>query len=379
MTERHPAGSTSSMSCARRSAGCSGTWSILRGPGGARPSVGLVADAATGGAQAEATLAGAGARACARSQPRRHEPPDRTGRRRRGGACRHAPHLRGGSRCGSRPRRQGRRLCAARGSAAGAAGLHAARRQPALPLGLADRVSLSRARARADAAHRSVPVRKRLWPRRLPRQDRRSRRAGRASCTTASPKPSSPRSQPPRRPPIWCSSASCAQLKGVDVLITAIALLARDGRRVTATIVGDGPDRAASRRKPRGAASPARSASWAPSRRARALRSGGCWSFLRGRNRCPISCWRRPPPGFRSSPPGSAEFPEIFGPDADDLVPPGDPAGARAAIARPCRIPTAMHDATARLKPRVRADFSVDVMTTPCSAPTHEALAKRHG
>ena len=34
-------------------------------------------------------------------------------------------------------------------------------------------------------------------------------------------------------------------LKGIDVLIEAIALLAQGGRRVTATIVGDGPDRAA--------------------------------------------------------------------------------------------------------------------------------------
>src|SRR5688572_22181307 len=34
-------------------------------------------------------------------------------------------------------------------------------------------------------------------------------------------------------------------LKGVDVLIEAIALLTQEGRNVTATIVGSGPDRAA--------------------------------------------------------------------------------------------------------------------------------------
>ena len=32
-------------------------------------------------------------------------------------------------------------------------------------------------------------------------------------------------------------------LKGVDVLIEAIAMLARNGQSVTATIVGEGPDR----------------------------------------------------------------------------------------------------------------------------------------
>ena len=83
-------------------------------------------------------------------------------------------------------------------------------------------------------------------------------------------------------------------LKGVDVLIDAIALLAREGRRVSATIVGDGPDRAAFEAEPRREARRRTACiSSAPCRRARPLRSDGCWSCPRARNRCPISCWKR--------------------------------------------------------------------------------------
>ena len=86
-------------------------------------------------------------------------------------------------------------------------------------------------------------------------------------------------------------------LKGVDVLIEALAMLARDGRRITATIVGEGPDRAAFEAAARDRrATPF--ASWAQSPRAPRLRSGGCWWSPRALNRCPISCSRRPPPAF---------------------------------------------------------------------------------
>ena len=79
------------MSCARRSAACSATWSTLRAAQAARGHrVGLIADAATGGAQAETTLAALAARAGARAQPGRHEPADRAARRRRGRARRAA-------------------------------------------------------------------------------------------------------------------------------------------------------------------------------------------------------------------------------------------------------------------------------------------------
>ena len=59
-------------------------------------------------------------------------------------------------------------------------------------------------------------------------QDRRRQARWRASCTTASPRPNSCRSRRLTAQPISSSSANCATLKGVDVLIEAIALLARE-------------------------------------------------------------------------------------------------------------------------------------------------------
>ena len=54
---------------------------------------------------------------------------------------------------------------------------------------------------------------------------------------------------------------------------------------------------------------------------------------------------------------------EIFGPDADELVPPGDPAALADAIAQAMQDRGARHSASLRLKSRLRASFSVDAMT----------------
>ena len=156
-----------------------------------------------------------------------------------------ASHRRGRGRRGARPRRQGRRLCAARARGAGAARLHAARRQPALSLELAHGPALPRARARADVAHRSVPVRKRLWARRLPRQDRRSRRAARRVVHNGVAKSEFAPVTTETRATDLVFIGELRALKGVDVLLAAIGLAPARGRTVTATIVGDGPDRAA--------------------------------------------------------------------------------------------------------------------------------------
>ena len=62
-------------------------------------------------------------------------------------------------------------------------------------------------------------------------------------------------------------------LKGVDVLLDALALLAREGRSLSATIVGDGPDAARSAPRPSGLVWQRRSASRARCRRARPSRA----------------------------------------------------------------------------------------------------------
>ena len=89
-------------------------------------------------------------------------------------------------------------------------------------------------------------------------------------------------------------------LKGVDVLIDAIADLRATGQTLTATIVGDGPDRdamtalAASARHFRARAV---SSSDAGARGLRARPHDG--RALARRNPCPISCSKPPPPENR--------------------------------------------------------------------------------
>ena len=178
--------------------------------GGARPSRRADRRCATGGAQAEATLAALApdlALGLTRVAMSRHIG--------RGdvAAVAHVStsHRRSRRRRHPRPRRQGRRLCAARHRAAARVRAYTPHGGSlhygwSSPVGL----SLSRARARADTAHRPVPVRERLWPRRLPRQGRRARppwarRAQRRHRGRVRAGPTDTRTRP-----ISCSSASCA-------------------------------------------------------------------------------------------------------------------------------------------------------------------------
>jgi glycosyltransferase involved in cell wall biosynthesis len=71
--------------------------------------------------------------------------------------------------------------------------------------------------------------------------------------------------------------------------------------------------------------------------------------------------------------------PEIFGPDAGDLVAPNDPAALARAIGQALQEPSAKADAALRLQGRVRAAFSADAMTTAVLAGYQETLAQRHG
>ena len=81
-----------------------------------------------------------------------------------------------------------------------------------------------------------------------------------------------------------------------------------------------------------------------------------------------------PPPALPLIATRVGGIPEIFGPDARALVPPGDPAALRRAIGAALRDPAARQRGRARLRERVRAAFSADAMTEACSPPIGEAL-----
>jgi len=161
-------------------------------------------------------------------------------------------------------------------------------------------------------------------------------------------------------------------LKGVDVLLEALAALARDGRQVTATIVGDGPDRAAFEAAAKGLGEAVRFAGAMPARDAFAL--GRLLVVPSRAESLPYIVLEAAAAGLPLVATDVGGIPEIYGPDAASLVPPGDPAALAKAIGT---IPTA--DLTRRLQARVRAEFSVDVMTDAVLAAYVEALASRHG
>jgi glycosyltransferase involved in cell wall biosynthesis len=72
-------------------------------------------------------------------------------------------------------------------------------------------------------------------------------------------------------------------------------------------------------------------------------------------------------------------IPEIFGPNTDDLVAPGDPEALAHAIGTALQDPSAGRDAALRLQSRVRAGFSADVMADAVLGAYASALENRHG
>jgi glycosyltransferase involved in cell wall biosynthesis len=168
-------------------------------------------------------------------------------------------------------------------------------------------------------------------------------------------------------------------LKGVDVLIKAIAMLTRDGRKVTATIVGEGPDRNAFE------AEVARQHLDAAIRfvGAQPARAG----FALGRlvvvpsraESLPYIVLEAAAAGLPLIATRVGGIPEILGPDAADLVAQGDPAALARAIGAALANPAARADAAQRLQSRVRASFSVEVMTAAVLTAYRETLARRNG
>ena len=102
-------------------------------------------------------------------------------------------------------------------------------------------------------------------------------------------------------------------------------MLKRPGRRVSATIAGEGPESAPLKAQAErlGSRRPG-AASSATGRRARRSPWDACWSSRRAPSRCPMWSWKRPLPACRSSRPRSAAFRRYFGPQATP-----HPAGRR--------------------------------------------------
>jgi glycosyltransferase involved in cell wall biosynthesis len=183
-------------------------------------------------------------------------------------------------------------------------------------------------------------------------------------------------------------------LKGVDVLIAAIKQLAQEGRhvggrnvwasngegrKVTATIVGDGPDRAQFERQVAkdGLGEQVQFVGAKPARQAFSL--GRLLIVPSRAESLPYIVLEAAAAGVPMIATQVGGIPEIFGPDAGALVAPGDPAVLAQAIGQAMQDRGARHSASLRLKTRLRALFSADAMTDAILAAYREALAANPG
>jgi glycosyltransferase involved in cell wall biosynthesis len=173
-------------------------------------------------------------------------------------------------------------------------------------------------------------------------------------------------------------------LKGVDVLIAAIRQLAQggrnvEGRKVTATIVGNGPDRAQFEREvnKQDLGEQVQFVGAKPARQAFSL--GRLLIVPSRAESLPYIVLEAAAAGVPMIATQVGGIPEIFGPDAGALVAPGDPAALAQAISQATQDRGARHSASLRLKTRLRALFSADAMTDAILAAYREALAHNSG
>jgi glycosyltransferase involved in cell wall biosynthesis len=168
-------------------------------------------------------------------------------------------------------------------------------------------------------------------------------------------------------------------LKGIDVLLEAIALLAQGGLPVTATIVGDGPDRAALQAQA-AAQGPATRVRFVGAKPARAGFALGRLLVVPSRaESLPYIVLEAAAAAVPLIATRVGGIPEIFGPDAADLVAPGDPTALADAMRAALQNPTAASDAALRLQARVRAGFSAGAMAQAVLAGYAQAFARRDG
>jgi len=151
-------------------------------------------------------------------------------------------------------------------------------------------------------------------------------------------------------------------LKGIDVLIEAIALLSDSGRRLRATIVGQGPDEQAfaAAAAQRGIAD--RLQFVGPMRARDAFARGRIVVVPSLKESLPYIVLEAAAAGMPLIATAVGGIPEIFGPQASRLIPPGNAAALATAISSALAESSGSAITAAALRERVHARFSVDTM-----------------
>ena len=167
-------------------------------------------------------------------------------------------------------------------------------------------------------------------------------------------------------------------IKGIDVLIEAMAALASGGRRLTATIVGDGPDAEALRDQvaQRGLSDAVRFAGYQPARDAFAF--GRLLIVASRAESLPYIVLEAAAAGVPMIATRVGGIPEIFE-TPQPLVAPGDAPALAQAIAAALDDWPAAQAAAQRLRERIRGLFSQDTMVDGVLAAYGDAIrAKFH-
>jgi glycosyltransferase involved in cell wall biosynthesis len=163
-------------------------------------------------------------------------------------------------------------------------------------------------------------------------------------------------------------------IKGIDILIETVALLHRQGRIATATIVGSGPDEKSlhAEVEARGLTQYIRFLPAMPARRAFSL--GRILVVPSRSESLPYIVLEAAGAGLPVITVRVGGIPEIFGPDSDRLVPSEDASALAAALAKALDDPQGSRELAQRLRQRVRDVFSVEHMTEEVLASYRQAL-----
>jgi glycosyltransferase involved in cell wall biosynthesis len=163
-------------------------------------------------------------------------------------------------------------------------------------------------------------------------------------------------------------------VKGIDVLIDAIARLHSAGRTITATLVGDGPERPGliAQAERLGLAQAIRFMPAMPARKAQAL--GHLMIVPSRAESLPYVVLEAAASAKPLIATRVGGIPEIYGPLTNTLIPPEDAVALADAIASSLDNPAATADVAQKISARVAASFSRDAMVDGVMASYQVAL-----
>ncbi|MGE3990010.1 glycosyltransferase family 4 protein [Pseudorhodoplanes sp.] len=165
-------------------------------------------------------------------------------------------------------------------------------------------------------------------------------------------------------------------VKGIDILIDAIARLHATGRPVTATLVGSGPDEAALKAQVE-RLSLRHAIRFVPATPAReALAFGRVMVIPSRAESLPYVVLEAAAAAKPLITTNVGGIPEIFGPLSKALIEPGKAQALADAIARTIGSPAAAEHLAQQLRDRVAASFSIDAMVDGVLSAYREAMAE---